>query len=115
MRELPEFEEIANNYADDVTVIAIGDYYESRETVLNFIPSEIGSQGKTDWSDWTLTFAHDVEQQDGSSVYELLGGVNAYPMTLILDENGVISFIREGSLSYEELESQVLTILNNAE
>ncbi len=115
VRELPEFEEIANNYADDVTVIAIGDYYESRETVLNFIPSEIGSQGKTDWSDWTLTFAHDVEQQDGSSVYELLGGVNAYPMTLILDENGVISFIREGSLSYEELESQVLTILNNAE
>lgn len=118
VRELPEFEEIANDYAEYVTVVAIGDYFEDVETIKSFIASDsVDSDnpyfaGKVDWSDWKVVFAHDVAQSDGNSVYTLLGGVNEYPRTVILNEDGIITYNDGVPVTYEELQEEIEKILN---
>ena len=43
----------------------------------------------------------------------MLGGNGLWPMTLILDENGVIIEHIIGSVTFEELDKIVSTIINN--
>ena len=108
VQELPYFERLQKEYAEKLSVIAI-----HGTAVGEDVPAFINN--KDDWKDYTLIFAQDLffdVEKDGKTVntdvYALLGGEGTWPMTLILDGEGRILFIKQGSLTYEALLEAVL-------
>jgi len=97
--ELPDFDRIATEYADRVTVFAVHSSYNfdaASDYVLDNFPNS------------SIIFLKDYskdpnDQYSNDVFYELLGGSNYYPHTVILDENGIIKEIHVGMLSYSEL------------
>ena len=103
-KELPYFDQIASDYADDVVVVAI-----HTNMVIETAPDYIASH----YPDSNLVFAKDDGEQFKETYYTQLGGRDTYPYTVILDENGVIVEIFPRSLEYEELAEVVEKELNN--
>ncbi len=101
VNELPYFDQIAENYKDDVTVIAIHTDMVS-ETAPDYI--------KGHYPDSDLVFAKDLA---GEAYYTMLGGRGTYPYTVILDENGVIVEVFVKALHYEDLAAVVDRELGN--
>ena len=100
VNELPYFDQIASEYKDSVSVIAIHSNMASdteAEYLANYYP------------DSDITFARDLENE---GYYSLLGGRGTYPYTVILDEDGVILEIFFSSLEYEDLKEVVDAQLN---
>lgn len=106
VEELPFFAEFAETYADDITVVAIhSDYIEED---VNAYLDRVG------WNDWNIIFAQDsVQTEQNMTVYRMLGGNGAYPSTLIVDEDGTITFKRLGELTSEELETAILEAIGD--
>lgn len=100
VNELPYFDQIATEYKDNVTVIAIhthlGNATESGYLAEHYAESDI-------------IFATDIE---GEGYYTLLGGRDTYPYTVILDENGVVLHKIVSALEYEDLKEYVEDVLN---
>lgn len=101
VQELPYFEDLYENYKDYINVIAIHDgaSYGEEET-LNFIEAR-------DY--FELTWAYD---DINSSFFKSLGGGDTLPMTVIIDQNGIITYNSLQSVTYELLESEIQKILN---
>ena len=100
VNELPYFDQIAADYEDTVSVIAI-----HTNMVSNTEPEYI----KNYYSDSKMTFAHDLEEE---GYYTQLGGRGTYPYTVILDENGVVIKVFLEALHYEDLQEVVDAELN---
>ena len=87
--ELPFFNEVANEYADKVTVIAIHSVLQEKQA-----PDYIAKE----YPDSNIIFAVDklCAESDvlgtNGEFFLSLGYRDAYPVTLILDENGVIIY-----------------------
>ena len=83
--ELPYFDQLANDYADKVTVIAI----HSNQGV-NTAPKFI----QDTYPNSNIIFARDAEGKNplDGAYYAALGFSMTYPATVILDENGVIIY-----------------------
>ena len=95
--ELPHFDEVAREYADTVKVIAVHSSYEG-PTAEGYVD--------THYPDSNIIFALDAPNTSGGAAdeyYSALGGKTTYPMTFVLDGDGVIVFKRIGSLTYDEL------------
>ena len=61
------------------------------------------------WDEYELTFAQDNISGDKCLTFRLLGGRNAWPLTVIVDENGKVIYNSPKSFhSYDELEKAVL-------
>lgn len=99
VNELPYFEQIADNYDEDVSVFTI-----HTNMIINTAPEFIGKY----YPDSKLIFASDLE---GESYYSLLGGRGTYPYTVIIDENGVIAEVFVQALHYEDLEAVIKELL----
>ena len=101
VNELPYFEQIATDYADSVSVIAI------HSSLANFTaPEYIGKY----YADSQMIFATDYALDETGMTggyYSALGGRGTYPMTTILDENGVIVAVFVSSVHYEDLQEVV--------
>ncbi len=109
--ELPDFERVQEEYADEVEIIAVHSA-DVQEDVVNYIERQIdANDGTRTWSDWSLTFVQDSGDVLASETYDLLGGSSGYPMTVIVDREGVIRFSREGSVSYNTLNSTIKLLL----
>ena len=91
IEELPYFDQIASEYPEDVTVIAVHTDMAS-ETAPDFIEKY--------YPDSKIIFAKDNE---GESYYSALGGRDAYPYTVILNKQRNILATFAGSVSYQEL------------
>ena len=107
IQELPHFDAVASEYPDEVVVVTI----HSTEGLPD-APSFIAQY----YPDSAMLFTHDEVNPSNpmtDDYYTKLGGKGAYPMTLILDENGVITFKRMGSLTAVELENAVSIALGN--
>ena len=104
VKELPYFDQIAEEYGDQVAVIAIHSA-GVKDTATDYIAQN--------YPDSKLIFSWETENVDGISgpYYLQLGGLSSYPYTLILDENGVISKIFYSSVHYEDLKDAVDTLL----
>ena len=101
--ELPHFNDVASEYEDEVVVVAIHSTYR-----LSDAPGYISQY----YSDSKIIFAHDeLDPQNlvTDDYYTMLGGDGNYPMTLILDERGVITFKQVGYLTKAELETAIAT------
>ncbi|MBO5357355.1 MAG: 4Fe-4S binding protein [Clostridia bacterium] len=106
--ELPHFDEIASKYKDDVTVLAV---HSNR---LNSTATDFINQY---YPNSNIIFGKDFANESGKITdpevyYTLLGGSNnTYPMTLIVDEYGIIRAHYVGSVTYEELASDIENLL----
>ena len=87
--ELPYFDEIAREYADTVTVIAISTSYDGAQSAPEYI-GENFADSPILWGRDKILDATDSTSPD--YYYTLLGGEAMYPMTVILDANGVIVY-----------------------
>ncbi len=97
--ELPDFDRVASEYEDSVSIIAIhssGDT-EGKAYVEQNLP------------DTKIIFANDPTDMD--VYYAELGGTKYFPMTVILDEDGVIAYTHVGAMSYETLTTKINEIL----
>ena len=104
--ELPYFDRIASEFADQVTVIAV-----HTDMLLSTAPGYIAGN----YADSKIIFAADTPGQGNyDAYYDTLGGsaTGAYPYTVILDENGVILFKTFAAMHYETLLEQVQKALN---
>ena len=97
--ELPHFDELAREYAEDVVVIAVHTE-SSREEAPTYIEENYPDSDIV----WVYDKPLDQSQPDlGDFYYTTLGGSSSYPMTVILDGDGTIQFVNEGSMTYEDL------------
>ena len=109
VKELPDFNRIADEYNGEVMVYAIHAAVGPKQMVPGFIEENFG-----DFNTDYIKFGWD----DGSEYYASLNCRDAYPATLILDENGVIQYKIIGSAHYDDdgdklgLKSMVESILN---
>ena len=99
--ELPYFEQIAENYSDSVSVIAIHSFLLC-DTAGEFINKY--------YADSSIIFAQDYSSDSG--YYTTLGGRGTYPYTIIIDENGIIEEVFFSSVEYDDLEKVILEVLN---
>ena len=96
--ELPHFEEVAGDYADTVTVVAVHSNYKA-STAAEWIAKN--------YPDTSILFAQDPDDGANGEYYTALGGEGDFPMTMIVDARGVITFTRRGSLTRDELVAAV--------
>ncbi len=105
VKELPYFDQIASEYKDTVTVVAIHSS-ASKETSPEYV--------KNHYPDSKLIFANDIPDENDNfngKYYLNLGGSGAYPYTVIINENGIIQEIFVKALHYEDLKNAVDAIL----
>ena len=103
VQELPHFDELYKKYSDDVVVIAIHE-----ATIYNSNPDDVKKFIDSQFKDFTILFGYDdVESQ----YYSILGGKQAWPMTIIVDQEGVVSFVKQGSLTSSALEEEIVKLL----
>ena len=96
--ELPHFNRIASEYAGTVDVIAV--HADVRGNVEAYIAENFPHS--------KIRFAFD----ENNEYYAALGGLDTYPMTLVLDENDVIVDIFFEGVTYERLKDAVEQALN---
>ena len=96
--ELPHFDELAENY--DVSVIAVHSKEEKKKMAAYI---------QENFPDSKITFAWDItgENKYNDDYYILMGDVGAYPYTVVLDANGIITKTFIGMVSYEQLTEAV--------
>ena len=96
--ELPDFNRIANDYPNTVKVVAIHSAIKiGGKTPPEYVPAFIESNfGDYD----NVVFAYDP---DDCFYYDDLAGLGGWPMTVVLDENGVIIFKKAGKMDYDTL------------
>ena len=100
MAELPYFDQVASE-DPDILVVTVHSI-----TSMEAAPEYIS----TNYANSNMVFTQDSMQTvDGNeyNVFTLLGGINSYPRTLILDSEGVITFAFTGSIHYEELVAEI--------
>ena len=107
VNELPYFDQIASEYPDEVSVIAIHTHL-----VIETAPDYIG----TYYPDSNMIFAKDYPMDEtglNGGYYTTLGGRGTFPYTVILDETGTIVSVFVSSLEYEDLKEVVEAQLNS--
>lgn len=109
VKELPYFDKIATEYKDNVTVVAVHSML-LEGTATKYI--------NENYPNSNIIFTRDNHTVEGDFTvpdyyFTALGGENnLYPMTLILDENGIIVSHYSGSLTYEELENDIKSLID---
>ncbi|MCD8372725.1 MAG: redoxin family protein [Clostridia bacterium] len=116
--ELPHFGELATdeNYSDKVSVVVIhagNDSYRNEALTVkksgNYYIEDYITKDKK-WTDFYESVTWTIDTEDTQYFLEL-GGSNGYPITAILDSDGVIQYMTEGSMSKESLYEEVDKIL----
>ena len=99
VQELPHFDKVYKEYSDDISVIAIHEasgYNNNPDNVKKFI--------ETQFEGFSIMFGYD---DLNDPYYTLLGGLKAWPVTVIVDSDGVISKVTHGSMTEEELVMEI--------
>lgn len=92
VRELPHFEQVAREYADEVAIVAV--HCDTVESAQSFIADG--------YSDSAILFAMDQENE-AFAYYSALGGTGSIPYTVVLDENGSVRKTFVGAITYDAL------------
>ncbi len=100
IQEVPYFERIAEEYSEQLTVVFV--HSTSMEGDVETFVTEKG---------WPHEHARFVQDNNEQKMFLRLGGRSTWPMTVILDEEGVIAFTRQGSVTYELLQAQISALL----
>ena len=100
--ELPEFNEVAAEYKDNVVIIAVHCY----DSYMYDMPSYVESN----FPDTNIIFAYDNAY---SEAYYAAGGIGYVPQTAIIDKDGIIRYSDSGSMNYDALTSLIKDCLYN--
>lgn len=100
MAELPDFNQVAEEYADDVVIVAVHTY----DSGLANMPSYVESN----FPDTKIIFAYDNASNEA---YYSAGGIGYVPQTAIIDQNGIIHYSDSGKLSYDALTSWIKNLV----
>ena len=104
LHELPYFYQVAKDYSDQVSVVAV--HIEQRNVnVTDFIQN---GSGHPEWNDGTMLIGWDT-----SSYCLKLFKIQACPVTVVINANGVITDYFVGSLMQDELVAAVEKALGN--
>ena len=98
--ELPHFDELASEFDGKAVFIAIHSSYAA-DTALDFIHEN--------YPDSKMLFG---QNDESDSYFYALGGGDTWPMTLVLDSEGVITARFDGSVDYETLKAAIENALN---
>lgn len=121
--ELPHFERFATEYQEDVTVIAVHSVRVTQD-VAEWLSSKQYDDG-TAWSEGNIVYAQDRQfsfewtndkgetKPIENSAYNLSGGNGAYPITIVIDRSGKVSYQRIGGTDYDTLARAVLPLLQD--
>ena len=108
--ELPHFDDVARKYADDITVVAVHGMFP--ETAPKFITEEYPDSPIVFLSDF-IPEGDNTTELDRTGYYLMLGGVNnAYPRTVIIDEQGIVTHVFPGAIDHATLETAVKEALD---
>ena len=102
VNELPYFDRIATEYAEDVTVIAA--HGMATETAPAYIAEHYPETNIVFANDYAADPANPLKE-DG--YYTTLGGRGTYPYTIVLDKQGTVTAIFHSSVTYEMLKDAV--------
>ena len=97
-----EFPQIADEYKDVLKVVTVHSYEEYGVDVNEYI--------KEHFADTGYIFCRDGE---GNQYCNMLGGGQAWPHTVIVDEDGIIVSVIPRATSYDELKTVIDGIINN--
>ncbi|MBQ8545497.1 MAG: 4Fe-4S binding protein [Clostridia bacterium] len=100
--ELPYFDELATQYKDSVVVVAVHSTDPSFASAFDFV--------KANYPETEMVFVKDTALGTGNDAYYMdLGGskYNTYPMTVIIDEDGVITFTKRIAIEKDVLFDEV--------
>ena len=106
MEELPHFDEIASEYSDIVTVLAI-------HTAGTLGAEDPDLYINKTFPNSEMLFVLDKAGEYTDEYYTMLGGKGNYPRTFILDKDGVISSIHDGEITYDNLVKAIENAKNN--
>lgn len=95
-----EFPLIKDEYGDQVEILAVHSYEEYSSDIPAFIEASFPGAD--------FTFCRDGE---GEAYFRMLGGSQAWPVTVVLDQDGVIVSSIMGSTTYNELKTIIDDIL----
>jgi thiol-disulfide isomerase/thioredoxin/NAD-dependent dihydropyrimidine dehydrogenase PreA subunit len=104
LEELPYFDRIAREYEGAVQVIAI-----HTDSLHGTAPGYIAEN----YPDSPILFAKDQPSGDWDVYYSLLGGMGAYPYTVVVDEQGIVLRCISATVHYEELKAIVQDALKH--
>lgn len=99
--ELPAMDQVASEYSETVAVVAVHSL-AGQDSVYAFVAERYAASN--------IFFVVDSGEGMNGDYYSMLGGNGAYPYTLILDQQGVITYAHVGSLTYDELVSAIAQI-----
>lgn len=103
IEELPYFNELSANHPEWNVIAIHGDAKGGKSG---------GEYIKENFSDWTLTFAQDQIQNAKCVTFQMLGGKSMWPMTVIVDEEGVVLYnSTQPFKSYAQLEDLVNSLI----
>ncbi len=95
VEELPYIEQIQERYGDKVVTLAVHANNNDAQQAQAFINYENAKANKTSWSNWQIIFGQDI----GSDFYATrLGGKDSYPLTVVVNTQGYITFVRQGPI-----------------
>ena len=100
--ELPWFERIYREYDGAINMVAIHNYMRT-ENVQEFINKNM------DLSEYTMLLALDTQED----TYTQLGGKGAYPLTVVVDAKGIISFVQQGKVNEDVLSNAIESAMKN--
>jgi thiol-disulfide isomerase/thioredoxin len=98
--ELPHFDELASEYAGKTVFVAIHSSYGA-DTAQKYVDEN--------YPDTEMLFGQD---DTTDSFFKSLGGTDSWPMTVVLDADGVITAKFVGSVDYETLKAAIEDALN---
>lgn len=112
IKELPEFNHIQEEYANDVTVIAIvvaNPASGGVDPTAKWMSQKGWTWADTahDWVDFSLTLAYLPKAK-----CEELGASGALPRTVIVDKDGIVTYAANTSMNYDTLKAEVNKALN---
>lgn len=107
MPDINEFYESYNGAIDTVALHSATVYDE--ETATAFVQMHTDEHG-TVWKDYSIGFAMDVTLEDGT-LYDILGGNGAWPMTVVLGTDGEVLYRTVGGLTANDIQ-QMHSILD---
>ncbi|MCD7729153.1 MAG: TlpA family protein disulfide reductase [Clostridia bacterium] len=110
--ELPEFGEVAEEYSDEVSLVVIHSSTVSTGSV-DLLETYVADEKYMGWDFWAYdNVSFTLDNSGEQSVYTAMQGTNAYPMTVILNSDGVITARYASKIDKATLESEIKSILN---
>ncbi len=101
IEELPFIEKKQEEFGDRVVTLAIHANNDDVSQAQAFINSENTDRNKASWADWQIIFGQDV----GSDMFATrLGYKSYYPITVVVNAEGYITFVRQGKIINQEFD-----------